>query len=598
MLRQASRDRGQVLPLFALFLVALFAMAALALDVTGALSARRYYRSVADAASLAGAQDLQQPTSRVVSGADRIRARQDAMTTMLQELRIVGALPPACANADPNFPTPVDADIPDSCVLPGTDFHVNIRAGVYSGQPKAIVCQLCDPARSVQVGLRNANYGLSFARILGQGTWNVGITSVAGLAFGKAYAIQTLKPPEIAGGGLPTVKDITIDGGSIVNVITGDVGSNANMNYSGGGSVMNIDSGYGMFYFDPYNPPFWSGPPSPPNQVVQKLPVMMTDPSYTYPAMSGSLGSFPCGGGGPSNCAPTFSTAKAADCAAGTTAACTRADSDAACLAEATTNVPAEYAFMAAQLTDPRTIYCFNPGIYDTSAPDQLKVGTGDLAILKPGVYYFKSGLDVSGRIIGGYQASLKGVALMFDETGPGNCSSCIFSGNNALTISLNAGTKFPAVATTGAAASPAIDWNNQPVITNGPSSPTPAILMSILVKHDIDGAGGSPGCYVPVSPQPLLEPASCQDGRNGTLNILGNGDIILEGVQYAPSDNAVVGGNSSSNGRVGQIISWTLKYSGGIHINQNGPGTQGPGTLRLDGACTSPGTNDPLCNP
>jgi hypothetical protein len=570
----AGRERGQVLPLFALFLVVLLAFAALAVDVSGAYSARRSYRSTADGAALAGAQDLQQPGSRTVTGADRIRARQHAMATVLAGLGAT-ATSAACSTA-------ADNDVTDACILNGTNFHVTIKAGTATG-PTAIRCQLCDPARSVQVGIRNAQYPLSFARVLGQSTWNVGIVSVAGLAWAKSYAIQTLKPPEVAGGGLPTVKDITIDGGSIVNVATGDVGTNANMNYSGGGSVLNITDGFGMYYFDPTNPPFWSGPPSPPAQTVQKLPDLMSDPAYVYPAMTGSVGT-----------APTFTTANKSDCAAGTPA-CTRADSDPTCLDLATNDVPSAYTFMTAQLLSPSTIYCYNPGVYNTSNTDQLKVGTGDLAILKPGAYYFKSGLDVSGRLIGGYEESSKGVALMFDESGPGNCSSCIFSGNNALTISLNAGTKYPANASSGTAADPARDWDNRPVVTSGPGSPNPPILMSIMVRRDINGPGGTAGCYVPVAPQPLLEPATCADNRNQTLNIAGNGSIILEGVQYAPSDNSVIGGNSSSNGRVGQIVSWTLKYSGGIRINQQGPGTQGPGTLRLDAACTAPGTP---CNP
>jgi hypothetical protein len=61
------------------------------------------------------------------------------------------------------------------------------------------------------------------------------------------------------------------------------------------------------------------------------------------------------------------------------------------------------------------------------------------------------------------------------------------------------------------------------------------------------------------------------------------------------PTDNVEISGNSSSNGRVGQIISWTLKYSGGIRINQQGPGTQSNGILRIDAACSAPG--EP-CNP
>ena len=57
------------------------------------------------------------------------------------------------------------------------------------------------------------------------------------------------------------------------------------------------------------------------------------------------------------------------------------------------------------------------------------------------------------------------------------------------------------------------------------------------------------------------------------------------DGVQYAPTDNVEISGNSSSNGKVGQIMSWTLKYSRGIRINQQGPPTENNGILRIDAA-------------
>ena len=54
-----KNERGQILPLFAILLIGLFAIAALAVDVSGTYAARQAYRTTADAASLAGAQDLQ-----------------------------------------------------------------------------------------------------------------------------------------------------------------------------------------------------------------------------------------------------------------------------------------------------------------------------------------------------------------------------------------------------------------------------------------------------------------------------------------------------------------------------------------------------------
>jgi hypothetical protein len=566
------RERGQVLPLFALFLIALFAMAALAIDVSGALSARRYYRSIADGASLAGAQDLQVTGSRTVTPADRIRARQHAMEVLVRELRITGALPAACD-------TSTDTNVTDSCVLPGTAYHVSIKAGTTPGATP-IACQSCDPPRSVQVTLRNANYELSFARVLGQSTWNVGISSVAGLRFSRSFAVVTLRPPKATGSTF-TVNDILLNGnGTRVNVLQGDVGSNANMDYSGTSTVLNIDSGYGMYYFDPYFAPQWyTSPPMPPNQIVQQIPTLIEDPGYRYPAMTGA------------RTAPTFTDARTSQFA--TLPAVERADVDTSCAAEVAKVDPTRYTFMAGR--DPATIYCFKPGIYLSGsgvADAKLTIATGEVGLLKPGAYWLRSGLDVGGldsRLVGGYEPGAPGVALMFDESGPGNCGSCIFKGNSADTIALNAGTKFPR-GTAGVGATAAIDWDDQRVETSGPSSPTPAVLMSILVRKDTAGAGGTSECFVPTTP-PFIEPSGCRDSQNQTISIGGGGQLDVEGVQYAPTDNFAIAGSSDGNGTVGQIISWTLTYSGGTTLNQEGSGNQGPGVLRLDAACTAPGT-------
>jgi hypothetical protein len=204
--------------------------------------------------------------------------------------------------------------------------------------------------------------------------------------------------------------------------------------------------------------------------------------------------------------------------------------------------------------------------------------------------------MQIRGRVIGGYEPLLKGVALMFDESGPGNCSSCVLDGNNALTISLNAGTNFPATYTSGSGATAARDWDNQLVETSGSDAPTPPVPLTILVKRDTDGPGGTPGCVVPAS-GPFVEPTPCNASKNQVVSIFGNGEIILAGVQYGPTDNMAVGGNSTANGRVGQIISWTLSYGGGIAINQQGARNEGNGILRIDAACSAPPPTE-TCTP
>jgi len=572
----ARAERGQVLPLLALFMLALIGMAALAIDVSGALSARRFYRSVADGAALAGAQDLQQTGSRAVGSSDRIVARAHAMSSVLKELGITAPLPGTCD-------TSADADVTDLCVLPGTSYHVSIKAGTYAGQPSPIACQDCDPARAVQVGLRNANFGLTFARVLGQSTWNVGVTSVAGLTWSKSYTIVTLRPPAKLGSTYD-VKDIKLDGGTHVTVSKGDVATNADMDFSGIDSWLRLDDGFNMYFAD------WTGPsqnwPAPPTGI--KIFEYVQDANYQYPAMRGSLGNQPCSSG-PANCAPTFTDARESSCGApGANPACTRADLDpTVCGAELTYLRTSVYTFMASQ--DATKVYCYNPGIYDPdSSSKALDVGSADVVLLMPGAYYFKSpngGLTVNGRILGGYRPKPStGVALMFDECGSGS-PHCVFSGNSALTIALNSGTKYPP-GTAGDSSNAAIDWDGKAVETTGPQSPTPAILLSLLVNKD-------PGCAVP--PYPNREPDSCNASSNKTLNLAGGGSLDVEGVQYAPTDNVEIHGGATGTGHVGQIWAWTLFYSGGTQINQEGAGSLGPGTLRLDGACTAPGTP---CNP
>ena len=548
MMQRAAGGRGQVLPLFALFLMVLLGLTALAVDVSGALSARRAYRSFADAASLAGAQDLQQGAGRAVTDTERTRARTHAIARLVSLLGATST--PTTGTCDPT------ANIVD-CALPGTGYQVSIKTPSPS-------CVACNPDRSVQVTVRNPAYGLSFARLFGQSTWNVASTSVAGLTYGRSYTIVTLRPPKRLGATFD-VKDISLEGGSVVTVDIGDVGTNANMEYSGIDSLLELNPDYEMWYFDPNNPPLWGTDPS-----AQRLPELITDPNYQYPSMAG---------------APSFGDARESEAnVAGKPVTTAAGDPD--CLDEWTTNVdPARYVSIAS--TPHTNVYCYEPGIYDpalSSGPEraQITVGTGNVALLKPGVYYLKGGLDVGGSLVGGYEPAAPGVALMFDECR----NTCVFSGNNAFLLALNAGTRFPHDFVGGVRAAPAIDWAGQPVITSGPRSPTPPILITLFVIKD-------PNCFVPTVP-PWQEPALCDANDNQTVRIAGGGGLVLEGVQYMPTDNVDVGGASTTNGRVGQIIAWTLKYHGDTHINQEGVDQGGPGILRLDAACTTPSTT---CN-
>jgi len=172
-------ERGQVLPITALFMTALLLSAALAVDVSSVLSAERSYTAIADAAALAGGQDLQQAKSRLITDTERGRARTHAMAVLVDRLGATST-PSAGSCAATN-------DVID-CALPGTPYLVSIETPSPS-------CVTCEPHRSVQVTVRNPSYRLTFAGLVGQTEWNVQATGVAGLKFAGKYAVQTLRPP-------------------------------------------------------------------------------------------------------------------------------------------------------------------------------------------------------------------------------------------------------------------------------------------------------------------------------------------------------------------------------------------------------------------
>jgi Flp pilus assembly protein TadG len=522
MMRQVDRAKtgGQVLPLFVLMLLMMFAMAALAIDVSGAYSYRQAYRTAADAASLAGAQDLQVANSRAVTPAQYNKARQDAQTSIEGQFGDSATCSAPVGNRS-------------SCTFATQPYLVDIITPVTPGG-----CASCDPNRSVQVNVVNPAFSLSFAHALGFANWRIGVTSVAGLQFTHSYAIVTLRPPFSPA--IPGVRDIAVNGGTRVIVSTGDVGTNANMLYSGVNSILSVDSGYFMYYFDPFNPPLWS-----PTPVGSKIFGLIADPGYPVPSRSGG----PVGSIDTTGCAAIAAYVLANP--------------------QYAPSVP-----VAAGAPDMTKITCYLPGIYAA----EVKVNNGELGLFEPGLYFFDGGLNAQGSVIGGYQPSSTGVAFVFPETQNTMLKNRTSGGGGALTqlVALNAGDRY--LNPGGHEATAAFDYSGGLVQTNT----SPAKLMTIIVPPD-------PNCPV-VYPAP----ASCtntEENRNSAIDLSGGSGVYLAGVQYAPSDNVTVAGNTVTGGYVGQVWSWTLVYTGGSFINQEGDANQGPGTLRLDAACTAPGT-------
>lgn len=519
-------ERGQVLPLFALMLVAIMAMAALAFDVSNAYAARRAFRTAADAASLAGALDLQLAGTRVVGSAEWALARLHAEEALEREFGETVTCALTGNRSDCTFAT-----------LP---YQASIITPLSPGPPSP--CATCDPDRSVQVSVGNPSFSLTFARALGLGQWRVAVTAVAGLQHATQYAIFALRPPSAPS--IPNVRSIRLDGNDTeVFVIRGDVGTNANMTYGGAGAELHLETGYRMDYFDPFNPPLWDIPNPPGN----KIGALVLDPAYPIPTR------------GVSPPAGVYDTL----------ANCTPIAASIYANPQYAPSVP-----VSGGVPDMSKITCYLPGVYSSGET----IGNGSLGILEPGLYFFDDELDAQGSVIGGYTAGSEGVALVFPESSGTVFKNRTSGGGSTLTqiVALNAGTRYSNPA--GQEATAARDYNGAFVQTNT----TPARLMTVIVPPDAR------------CPVVFPYPSSCSnsvENQNKAIDLSGGSGLYLAGVQYAPSDNVSIAGNTSTGGYIGQVWAWTLFYTGNSDVNQEGSQSTEPGTIRLDAACTAPGT-------
>jgi len=524
-------NNGQILVLAALMFVILIGFAGLAIDISAAYLADRWQRSVADAAALAGAQDLQIPGSRQLPGAtQQQQARVDAMTILVQELGSTGSPTALAAQASCQSAT--------GCPLPGTSPQYVVA--VRTPSPSCVDCDDDPPhQQAMQVTISQPSFGLTFARVLGQTTWNVNTRSVAAIVHGRSYGIVTLRPPRPRTNGTDANEnDLFITGGSHVIVGQSDVAVNTNMDYSGTNSLLQIDSGFNLFYHDTYKA--WTGAPTGVANTSLNL-----DPGYSIPtAASGT---------------PTYANQAAAQDTSG-------------CAAQQAL-VPDSYRDLKNnnKINDPSVItaMCFKPGIYSGFT---LTNNTDNVAfLLEPGVYYFDHGLSIGSTLIGGYVPNQPGVALVFMESNNPNATpgQMTTSGATSL-VGLNFGDQYLNAGGTWA----------QPA--SGPTGPVglpdpnggPSIPMSLLVRPDVN-------CLV-VEP----EPSACDDAHNNTLKLTGGGNIFLAGIQYAPSDNAQFKGNTGQTSQVGQLITWTLKFDSSV-FNINAWVVDTNGVLRIDPACS-----------
>lgn len=502
-------DGGQIVALFTLFLVVLLGFAALAIDVSRAYALLRLERSVADATSLAGAQELQEAGNRrPVNDGMRQRARQVALDSLASQL---GETPtPTCGTTT--------ADI-IRCPFPNTGYRVSIKT-------PAPACVACDPDRAVQVTVEQPGFDVTFARVFGQTTWNVSLTSVAGMDFTASYGVVTLRPVNVRRNGTDANQnDIDVNGSNTrLFIVGGDVGSNTTALTNSDGYI-SLEPGYRIYHIDDITPDPWNKDLAG-NPQGRLLEDQILDPQYRYPSEAGLT-----------------SYAQQSD---GQDGACSQAP---------------------AGMTPAPTL-CYRPGIYESDFADLQNT---DVDFFAPGVYVFRQNVTIHGSLYAGIESGKPGVVLIMEQ-------SKTFAANNALGIVLNSGPSD--CADKGCRPQPVVDGAGVPVVTPG------GIPLTVMVTRD-------DSCFV--GPTPIL----CSDNQNDTLTLPGNGQLYVTGVIYAPSDYVKINGdNSNQVGTLGQLIAWRVSYSGGAQLNQYVVTGEEVGVLRLDAACTTPGTTTAACTP
>lgn len=346
-----KRERGQVLPIAAMMMVVLMAISALAIDVSRKYSEERSLRSAADAAALAGAQDLQIGGRKATpNAADYARARTRASDLLVRQFGGSGVGPGAACLASSNM----------DCTITGTSLRFTITTP-YPG------CVSCKPEQAMKVAVTNPSFATTFARVVGQTNWVTSQTSVAGSIFGANYSIVMLRPPDILASNLSDKNraDFEINGGANLIVTSGDVGSNTSI-IAPSNSTVDLETGYFAYHRDIGGEQDFKDAMG--NHPARLMPSpFVVDPQYSVPVD------------------PVTQFAK-------------QDDGKISCLG-LTPAAPVD------------ATSCYLPGTYTNKQPFDIKAA--EVVYLTPGIYSFPTGLNINGTLKGGVTTGYGAVTLI-----------------------------------------------------------------------------------------------------------------------------------------------------------------------------------------
>jgi hypothetical protein len=536
-----GRERGQVVALFALFLVVFLGFAALTIDYGSWLKVRRDYQNVVDSAVLAGSGFL----SRPIDAAKRAQARRAAWESINNQLGLGLNNGQLNGLQSSNTPAGSPSVFGDYRIWVSTP-PIGAGAGYLGGFTGASARYLY-----ALIERENASY---FSRIFGQGDRTISAWATAGV-FTNRYAVITLR--QAGQDGPANAKDIDIAGTtSRLEVVDGDVGGNWGMKLNSGSQLWIHGAGgsadgdvYLMDYISCGNS-CWSpdqinvGPPTgAPIITPQQLPQIIEDPNYPLPGLlAGAPTSFgttgPLQKGGGTNPSGNLRIQH------------NGAVAGVGCAPDSPRIGPGWYNDLRVDngkclVLDPTHTYT------DPDNDDPALRGEANLPIgQQPGIFYITGNLDIQADalIVG------DGVSVFFRPP-------ALFRPTAAGVMDINTG------ATDGTVGgSP--DMRKGAYMTDGNYTYFWDSLAGQWVYNaalNTDSSRTGIAIYV-IKPSQLG--VGTVDANTDVIQVQAGSGLAWRGVTYAPHDNIEIAGQPGHDG-IGQFVSWTFKFAGGTVVRQ-----------------------------
>lgn len=554
---RADRSRGQVLVIFALFLLVLFGAAALTIDYGTWLKARREYQNVADPAALAGSVFLTRPTTP----AERILARRAAWEEVNRQLGL-GLTSTDLDGYD-------DASTPVAGRLVGT-YTVWVASPPSDAGAAYFGAQTSLTSRSVYVRIERDNPAF-LSRTLGLGDRRVQAWATAGVFPGR-YAVITLR--EQGQAPVSVGENISLAGTTTrLEVINGDVGGNWNMKLNSGSQLWvrgQSDNDAEVYLIDYLScgASCWSvgqvnsGPNGNPINVTkdpQQLPGVLPDPNYPLPLAltpppNGPSGiAVPVGddGDGPGGNAAGNIDVRATGPNAAPGGA-SLVSGVLTCNAASPRIGPGYYTSITVRTG---TCLILDPTMRHTSIVASLTdVPTAVPGAQLPGIFYVNGTIDVNnGAMVVG-----DGVTVIIR---PGSSNTLDVKAGGV--VDLNRGV-------TGKRLGAWTSLGASPYVPSGLALPLVQWQYNVSLESD----NRNVGIALYVIKRIQYNPGAAVDDNSDVIVVNASGGLGWRGITYAPHDNVTLAGQPGHDG-IGQLVSWTFKFAGGTKVTQEYEGPE-----------------------